>query len=443
MTVRGCAAATASLFGAAWGCGTASDPMATVDKVSPAMAYNNAPTTLQIAGGPFRPAYHFDTIAGAATAEATGFSVMLTAVATDPSATPVAVQVTQVSWLTIHALAATLPAAVPAGVYDVAVTDPRGRRTDLRGGFTSLGPDEDAPIVTIEAPKPGSIIGAETVVSVTIAADDGAGHLESLDAKVAPEGIAPEVICPPAAGLSQATCTFQFMAPTPAGDTDTIVIEAGAVDSAGNPTSVPVVYRLARRPLLTDLSPGIGPAGGGTAIEVLGLDFVEPVGGSEGTQLLIDGHPVPIQTISATRITATTPSHDSGIATVTVSTGGAESLQMYYFQFVDKPIVRQVTPPNGPLTGGTWIIVSGNDFRDPQTRIKVGGSYLNCAVFEGPTRIRGMTPRVSVAGAVPVVADDVVGGTSIMPDEVLFTYEEVAADPPDGGVDPTNCDGRP
>ena len=100
----------------------------------------------------------------------------------------------------------------------------------------------------------------------------------------------------------------------------------------------------------------------------MGIDFVEPADGSEGTQLLIDGHPVPIQTISPTRITATTPSHDSGIATVTVSTGGAESLQMYYFQFVDRPIVRTVTPASGPLSGGTWINVGGNNFRDPQTR---------------------------------------------------------------------------
>jgi len=44
---------------------------------------------------------------------------------------------------------------------------------------------------------------------------------------------------------------------------------------------------------------------------------------------------------------------------------------------------------------------------------------------------------------VPVVAEDSVSGITIMPDEVLFTYDDVAGDPPDGGVDPTNCDGNP
>jgi len=435
MTVRACAAATASLLGAAWGCGTNSDPMATVAKVSPEMAYNNAPTALQIGGGPFRPAYRFDTTAGAASANAGGFSVTLTSVPTSESATPVSVQIADVSWLTIDALVATLPAAVPAGVYDVAVIDPRGRRTDLPNGFTSLGPDEDKPIVTIEAPKPGSIIGAETMVSVTITADDGSGLLASLNPTVRPEGIAPGTICPPATGRSRATCHFEFTAPTPTDVTDTIFIEAEAVDSAGNPTSVSVPYRLARRPVLRDLSPAIGPASGGTTIEVLGLDFIEPVDG-EGTQLLFDGHPVPTQTISATRITAMTPSHDSGIATLTVSTGGAESLQMKYFQFVDRPLVRMVVPASGPLSGGTWLKVVGNNFRNPQTHITVGGEKLLCPYFEGPNRILGKTPPAFAPGAVAVTATDDDGGSDTWVG--VFTYNE--ADPPD---DPTNCDGRP
>lgn len=437
MTVRGCAAATASLFGAAWGCGTASDPMATVDKVSPQMAYNDAATTVQIAGGPFRPAYRFDTTAGAASANAGGFSVTLTSVSTPEAATPVSVQLDDVSWLTINKLSATVPAAVPAGVYDVAVTDPRGQRAERMGGFKSLGPDEEAPVVAIESPKAGSIIGAETDVVLTITANDGLGHLDVLDATISGAGIAPDVICPPAAGMPTATCTFQFGAPTPDGDTDRILIEAYARDSAGNETTIPLEYRLARRPKLTGLSPAVGPASGGTMIEVSGTDFVEPSGGSEGTQLLVDGQPVPVQTVSPTQITAMTPRHDAGFAEVTVSTGGAESLQMYYFQFVDRPIVRFVIPANGPVPGGTWIIVAGNSFRDQQTHIMVGGNELLCPVFDGPNRIRGMTPRGSAAGPVPITAQDIDGGPSIMPDEVLFTYDDVATDPP------TGCGGQP
>jgi IPT/TIG domain len=440
MTVRGCAAATASLFGAALGCGTTSDPTVTVEKVSPEMAYNNAATTLQIGGGPFRPAYRFDTTAGTADTDAGGFSVTLTPVPASPSATPVSVQLTEVSWLTIKALVATLPAGVPAGVYDVAVTDPRGHRTDRRGGFTSLGPDEEPPIVTIESPKPGSLIGAETTVSVTIAADDGgAGRLESLQPTVTvmPAGISLDVNCPPVAG-PKATCQFQFMAPAPTGDRDTIVIAAEAVDSAANWIATePAVHRLARRPTLTaPPAPAIGPASGGTLIEVRGIDFLEPVVGSEGTALLIDGHPIPPETISPTRITARTPSHDPDIATITVSSGGAESLQMYYFQFVAGPIVREVVPASGPLSGGTWIKVVGKNFRNPQTLITVGGEALLCPYFEGTNRILGKTPAASAAGPVAVTATDDDGGSDTWLG--VFTYKET--DPPD---DPTDCGGRP
>ena len=158
--------------------------------------------------------------------------------------------------------------------------------------------------------------------------------------------------------------------------------------------------------------------------------------GSEGTQLLIDGHPVPLQTISPTRITAVTPGHDPVVATVTVSSGGAESLQMRYFQFVATPIVKLVTPLSGPLSGGTWIKVVGSNFRDPQTQITVGGEKLLCRFFEGPTRILGKTPPGSDPGPFAITATDDDSGSDTWVG--VFTYNE--ADPPE---DPTDCGGRP
>ncbi len=441
MTVRACAAATASLIGAAWGCGAASDPMATVDKVSPKMAYNNAPTTLQIGGGPFRPAYRFDTMAGAASANAGGFSVTLTSVPTAASDTPVTVQVAEVAWLTINALVATIPAAVPAGAYDVAVTDPRGRRTDLPGGFTSLGPDEEAPIVTIEAPKPGSIIGAETLVSVTFAADDGAGHLDALDAKVTPEGIAPEVTCPPTAGLPQANCQFQFIAPAPTGDADTIVIEAEALDNAGNRTSVPFVYRLARRPLADRPGSGDRPGQRRHDDRVCWPRLRRAGAGSDGTQLLIDGHP--------SRCRRSRPPRSRPRRPATTGYRHGDRVDRRRREPSDEvlPVRRQTDHTSGdagerPATGGNLDQDRGQQF--PQSADQHHRRRHRSDVrryFDGPNRILGETPRA--ARRVGARSSPPTSQWSPTPGRTRSPTRTSGADPPDGGADPTNCDGTP
>ena len=194
-----------------------------------------------------------------------------------------------------------------------------------------------------------------------------------------------------------------------------IVIDARARDSAGNwSIQPPVSYRLARRPSLTDLAPAIGPASGGTLIEVKGIDFVEPVDGSEGTQLLIDGRPIPLETISPTRITAKTPSHDSGSATITVSNGGAESLQMKYFQFVDRPLVKLVTPASGPLSGGTWIKVVGNNFRARRPSSPSAARSCCAGTSRARTESWARRPSPPTPGPVAVTATDDDGGSDTL-----------------------------
>jgi hypothetical protein len=47
-----------------------------------------------------------------------------------------------------------VPTGVPAGSYDVDVTDPRGQHTRLGEAFTSLGPDQDAPALASRRPGP-------------------------------------------------------------------------------------------------------------------------------------------------------------------------------------------------------------------------------------------------------------------------------------------------
>jgi len=447
MTARSRAAATASLMGAVWGCGANGERAAAVIAVSPPTAYNNTASSLLIEGGPFRPAYRFDTRSGNSSIDLTAFSARLTPASGASGATSPPIALQPVSWLSIGLLTANLPAGIPAGSYDVDVTDPRGQTTGLHAAFLSLGPDNDPPIVTIVAPSPGSIIGANTTVTVTLTADDGAGLVASLSG-TATAGTAMRMsscTIPPA--TARTICHFQFTAPEPSGDDDVVSVHADAMDDAGHPGSADTSFRLVPAPMLTGLAPTVGPATGGTAIDIHGIGFVAPTDTSDGSQLLIDGVPAAadanmVQVVSPTEMTAVLSGHDPGYATVAVANGEATTSQMY-FEFFAAPVVKMVSPDHGPSAGGTYVAIVGSHFRDGDgTTIWIGGSELISPCFVSSTRVEGFVPYANDPGPVTVTAYDPIGGTDTRPN--AYTYESGAAnDAPDGGVAPPSCGGSP
>src|SRR6187397_2752176 len=163
MTLRRCVAAMAPLLGAVWGCGTSTEPSAKVTAISPAFGFNDAALPATITGESFRPSLRFDTMGGAASAEAGAFAGALTPVG---GAAADSIPLGEVTWQSATTLAAMIPPGVPRGRYDVAITDPRGARVQLDDAFESLGPDTEAPAVTIARPAPGTLITGATTVTV-------------------------------------------------------------------------------------------------------------------------------------------------------------------------------------------------------------------------------------------------------------------------------------
>src|SRR6478672_541095 len=223
MTLRRCVATMAPLLGAVSGCGTSTEPSATVTAVSPAFGFNDTALPVTIAGESFRPAFRFDTMGAAASTEASAFSATLTPVGGSASDS---ISLGDVAWQSPSALAATIPAGVPKGHYDVVVTDPRGTHVQLDDGFVSLGPDTDAPTVMIVSPAPGTLITGGTTVTVTLFSDDGEGTLATLAATISSEAMPLPCDVPPKA--HQWTCDVTFVAPEASDQTPTIAIGAHA-----------------------------------------------------------------------------------------------------------------------------------------------------------------------------------------------------------------------
>jgi hypothetical protein len=412
-------------------CGGSAEPPASVMAVVPASAFNDAPVTVTIRGGPFRPAYAFDVAGGHTSIELGAFTAFL---APAPGA-GVRIAADALAWRSSAELSARLPELLPAGAYDVEVRDPRGQVAVLNKGFTSLGPDTEAPTVTINQPVSGSLAAANTEIPVVLRADDGLGHLARLRWTVSSRSgpIAMDECQLPAGTPSQANCRFAFVAPTPDLVVDTLSIEAEVVDTAGNHGSAETQLWVGLHPRVVAMSPNAGPATGMTPLTIEGTNFIQ-----QGTKVFVDGVPADpnggtVETNQMMR--ASTPPHDPGVVRVSVRTGSVD-IQAGFFEYVARPLVRAVEPTSGAGAGGVPVAVAGNHFRPDATRIYFGGgsssarAELLCPRYISEHRIEGLLPPG--VGLVSVFAIDPIAGGAELP--TAFAYIADGDGDADGGA---------
>jgi hypothetical protein len=400
------------------------------------MAYNDAPVAANIRGGTFRPAYQFDPTAGSAGVEVSGFRATLVGpVASTQQSTGSAsigsgsFALGEVSWVSVGLLSALVPPGLPGGEYDLIVADPRGHSARLAQAFTSLGADVTPPTVSIDKPADGSVIGANAPVDVLVVADDGYGVLSHLTVTItAGTGAPTPKPCSVTGGVS-ASCTFSFPAPAPMADGDMLVIEAEATGSGGLSQKARTSLRLVPAPVATAISPSVGSTDGRTAVTISGANFL--VG---ATEVAFDGAVATLYDFTSTSISALTPPHPAGPATVTVTTAGATATLTRPFIYLPPPTVREISPTSGPAHGSTPITIVGENFRAATTVITFDGKLLVCPTFVNANRIEGFTPPGS--GTEMVLASDAVGGSN-MEAVVPFVYLPAMADAgADGSVYP-------
>jgi hypothetical protein len=304
---------------------------------------------------------------------------------------------------------------LPGGFYDVQLRDPRGNVSTLSGGFQSLGPDHDAPIVTITTPVGDSVVAAGTDVPVDVQADDGVGHLATLACTLTWRGSAP--MTPPCAipipvGAAQAPCTFSFTAPTLDLVVDSMTITCDAVDTQGNRGTAVSQIWVGLQPSVDTFAPSAGPTAGGTNIYVFGTDFINLPGSPGTTEVLIGGLPLDPFVVDSPRLMhGSIPAHDPGTVPLVVKTGDA-MIVAGFFDYVATPNLRVAYPQSGPAIGGTPIEIAGDHFRPTGTHIQFGTApqspQLVCPTFVSEHLITGLTPPGT--GTAEVVATDTISG---------------------------------
>ncbi|WP_340373789.1 IPT/TIG domain-containing protein [Streptomyces sp. SS7] len=201
------------------------------------------------------------------------------------------------------------------------------------------------------------------------------------------------------ANLSGATAV-RFGAANAASFTVTSPTQITAVSPPGSPGAVPVTvttpagtsaaspgayYFYAPAPVLSEISPGAGPAAGGASVTLSGQNLSN----ATAVQFATSGSVFTV--LSSTEIVATAPP-GLGTVSVTVTTPGGSSNPLAY-AYVSAPVLTAVSPPTAGVSAGTVVTLTGTGLTTT-TSVTIGGaavafvvlsdSQLTAAVPAGP-----------------------------------------------------------
>jgi hypothetical protein len=342
---------------------------------------------------------------------------------------------------------ATIPAGVAPGFYDVRLDLPSHKVAVLRAGFHELGPDPEAPTLSVSSPGVEQVLPAGLDVTAMISADDGAGQihdvlLETPDGPASGcdiESVQARLMFPYNADLPSRVvfCPATFATP-PLDDAQVMApywLRVSVHDVAGHEASRTVSLWLTHTPEITSFENTVGSLAGYQPFVVHGRFFLP------GTQATIGRVPI-VGTLSGggsvpggivvddMTIMGLTPPHSLAeeVPVEVRSDAGAATL-MARFRYVAPPRIRVIFPATGPTSGGIKVTVAGNDLSENVTILV--GATLETAKPLGPPltyaaddKVVGCLPPGQ--GTVSVWARDPVTGVSLPYNG--FAYTDVAAD---------------
>ena len=306
----------------------------------------------------------------------------------------------------------TATSPVGSGTVNVTVMTPGGTSaTSSADDFTYI----PAPIVTGVSPPSGPAAGG---TGVTIAGTNFSGATAVDFGTTAATGVI----------VNGAGTSITATSPVGSGTVNVTVMTPGgtsATSSADDFAYIPA-------PIVTGVSPNVGPLGGGTGVTITGSNFTGATavdfGITAATGVTVNG--------TGTSITATSPS-GSGTVNVTVMTPGGTSATSSAddFTYVPAPTVTGVSPNVGPLGGGTGVTITGSNFTGA-TAVKFGTTAATGVIVNGAgTSITATSPSGSGTVNVTVMTP---GGTSATSSADDFTYVPepiVTGVSPNGGTD--------
>ncbi|MFT3772486.1 MAG: IPT/TIG domain-containing protein [Minicystis sp.] len=152
-------------------------------------------------------------------------------------------------------------------------------------------------------------------------------------------------------------------------------------------------------PALTTVSPRSGSQVGGTKVSIIGEDF------AEGVVVRFAGTAAEVKFLTRKELAAVTPAY-AGAGDVDVEVvnpdGAAATLEKAFtYEARPAPSITSVSPPSGPSTGGTKLVIEGANFtKDAQ--VYVDREYPKDIQIKSATEIHIITAPRKTPGVVDV-----------------------------------------
>jgi subtilisin family serine protease len=178
-------------------------------------------------------------------------------------------------------------------------------------------------------------------------------------------------------------------------------------------------------PVVEAVFPDSGLVTGGLAITVSGSNFFLAYAGASEVKLgALDCLDVAV--VDSGTITCTTPAHAAGSVDVTVTNpGGQSAVLVDGFGYVElaPPVLDAVAPAQGPVSGGTAVTLSGDQFQSAgSTSVQFGSAACTDVVVVDSGTITCTTPA-HAAGEVEVTVTNPDGQSVVLVDG--FRYVEL------------------
>ncbi len=191
---------------------------------------------------------------------------------------------------------------------------------------------------------------------------------------------------------------------------------------------------------VTGISPIAGsPAGGGTAT-ITGAGFIEGMvvlfGTTEATHVVI---------VDSEHLTCKIPAHAAGAVNVWVFDPQMYQNGITTYTYNAAPTFASIFPPNGPASGGSLVLITGNNFVTGAT-VKIGGVPATSVAFVDAQHLTAVTPAGTVGTADVKITNldtqSVTGHNAFTYDAVpTFTSISPTSGPAGGGTSITSIVG--
>jgi large repetitive protein len=169
-------------------------------------------------------------------------------------------------------------------------------------------------------------------------------------------------------------------------------------------------------PTVTGMSPTTGPAVGGTLVTITGTSFTGATAVDFGLTAATD-----VTVVSNTTITADSPA-GTGLVGVSVTTPAGTSAPseaaLFTYTAAAAPTVTGLSPASGPVTGGTFVTITGAGFTGA-TAVDFGPTAATGLIVVNDSTITADNPAGTGLVGVSVTTP---AGTSAPSDAALFTY---------------------